>query len=121
MKKAFIIFVLFFLASCAATPKIYIKTANMTMEVKSTAPYILALDYSPDGKSVISGGADGTIRLWDLFNTGKTMKFSGHTGWISDISYSPDGRTIVSISLASSAFSNIGPITCLFPSFLTGV
>jgi hypothetical protein len=41
------------LASCAATPKIYVTTANMTMEVKSTAPYILAVDYSPDGKSVI--------------------------------------------------------------------
>jgi WD40 repeat protein len=99
MREAFIIFVLICLASCAATPKIYVKTANMAMEVKSKVPYVEAVDYSSDGKSIISGGVDGTIRLWDLTSAREAMKFEGHTGCITDVSFSPDGRTIASISL----------------------
>jgi len=99
MKKALIIFVSIFLASCAATPKIYLKAANMTMEVKDKAPYIEAVDYSPDGESVVSGGFDGTISLWDLNRVRETIRFIGHSGAINGVAYSPDGKTIVSISL----------------------
>ena len=90
---------LFLLISCAATPKLYVKSGDISMEVKTDAPYLLAVDFSPDGKSVVTGGADGTLRRWSLFGPVGTTKFDGHTGWICDASYSPDGKTIVSISM----------------------
>ena len=52
--------------------------------------------WSPDGKTIVSGGAAGTIRLWDI--SGKLMGqgFKGHQGDVLSIRFSPDGITIVS-------------------------
>jgi len=97
MIKALIALVLVLLSACSAVPKLYLKSGDMSMDVQRNAPYVVAVAFAPDGKSVISGGADGTIRRWDL--SGETMKFNGQMGWISNLSYSPDGKNIASVSL----------------------
>jgi len=39
----------------------------------------LAIALSPDGKKVVSGGEDGSVRLWDI-DTGKVIgRWMGHT------------------------------------------
>jgi WD40 repeat protein len=53
--------------------------------------------YSPDGKQIVSGSSDNTIRIWDA-ETGILVSgpFEGHTDWIHSVAYSPDGKKIVS-------------------------
>lgn len=97
MRNALIALALALLSACSAAPKLYLKSGDISMEVQKNAPYVTAVAFAPDGKSVISGGADGTVRRWDL--SGETMKFNGQMGWLTDLSYSPDGRTIASVSL----------------------
>jgi M6 family metalloprotease-like protein len=47
---------------------------------------------SPSGRLALSGGADGTLRLWNL-RTGKELKrLKGHTGRVSTVAFHPDGR-----------------------------
>ncbi|KIM21035.1 hypothetical protein M408DRAFT_117289 [Serendipita vermifera MAFF 305830] len=53
--------------------------------------------YSPDGRSIVSGSLDHTIRIWDAV-TGATVGdlLKGHTDCVASVVYSPDGRNIVS-------------------------
>ncbi|MEM7530830.1 MAG: pre-peptidase C-terminal domain-containing protein [Chloroflexota bacterium] len=57
---------------------------------------IATLVFSPDQKSIASGGYDGTIRLWSIDNMDQPTILFGHADWVTSISYSPDGTTIVS-------------------------
>jgi WD40 repeat protein len=53
--------------------------------------------FSPDGKIIASGGADKTIKLWDV-TTGQVIKtlFTGHNNGFYSVVFSPDGKTIAS-------------------------
>lgn len=59
--------------------------------------WVLAVAYSPDGKTLASSGSsDGTIQFWDV-ETGKhTKTLKGHTDTVQSIAFSPDGKMLVS-------------------------
>lgn len=47
--------------------------------------------YTPDGKTIVSGSADGTVRIWDR-ETGKLIRtVAPHSGLILGLAVSPDG------------------------------
>ena len=53
---------------------------------------------SPNGQTIISGGQDSTIRLWD-FTTGKELhKFLGHDGPVYNMVMMQDGKHLVSVA-----------------------
>lgn len=54
--------------------------------------------FSPDGKQLVSGGFDNTIKVWDVSNGSEIMKLSGHTDRVRYAALSPDGKRIASCS-----------------------
>lgn len=50
----------------------------------------------PDEKKVISGHADGTIRLWNLGNKTEILRFRGPEGTVKAVAVLLDGRQAIS-------------------------
>ena len=72
---------------------------HMGVSTKSTL-HAHSVSYSPNGKLIVSGYVDGSVRIWDI-NTGKLVMnpLKGHTGRVDSVSFSPNGEKIVSASV----------------------
>jgi len=60
---------------------------------------VMSLAFSPDGKRIVTGSVDRTVRLWD-FSSGKPFgqPMHGHGNWVLRVAFSPDGRSVASSS-----------------------
>jgi len=57
---------------------------------------LVGIAYSPDGKYIVSGSEDKTLKLWDVQSGNEIRSFNGHTEWVSAVAYCPSGRYIAS-------------------------
>ena len=63
-----------------------------TSEVRSVA-------FSPDGKFVVSGSDDNTVRMWRTDTGENVQTLEGHTGRVESVAFSPDGKYVVTGSI----------------------
>ena len=61
-----------------------------------TDPKCLCVDFSPNGKLLVSGHSDNTVRVWDLATDQQIAIFVGHIYAPGSIRFSPDGKTFAS-------------------------
>ena len=60
---------------------------------------VKVLVFSPDGKHLVSGSRDNTIRLWDVETGTQLAVLSGHVGEVNALAFSADGLTLISGSI----------------------
>ena len=59
------------------------------MEIKAVA-------FSPDGKTLATGGSDRLVKIWDLANGHEKLTLVGHADEVRVLAFSPDGKTLAS-------------------------
>jgi len=57
---------------------------------------VMSVAYSPDGRRIISGSGDNTVRVWDAGSGAALAVLRGHKSHVNSVAYSPDGRRIIS-------------------------
>jgi len=57
---------------------------------------IPSVAFSPDGKRIVSGSDDNTVKVWDAVSGQEMLTLKGHTNLVRSVAFSPDGKRIVS-------------------------
>jgi len=67
-----------------------------TMTLRGHQDGVTSLALSPDGKRIISGSLDKTIKVWAVETGNELMTLQGHKEFVNSVAVSPDGRRIAS-------------------------
>jgi WD40 repeat protein len=57
---------------------------------------VRSVAFSPDGRYILSGSEDNTIRLWETATGRELRRFEGHSELVYSVAFSPDGRYALS-------------------------
>ncbi|MGD0293172.1 MAG: WD40 repeat domain-containing protein [Terracidiphilus sp.] len=65
---------------------------------------VIACAYSPDGRSVMTGGREGVARLWDAA-TGEELQFFRGEAWVRHVAFSADHRRVLAVSSVDNKYA----------------
>jgi WD40 repeat protein len=57
---------------------------------------VTALEFSPDGLTLVTGGNDKTIKFWDAISLKLNFTLFGHSDEVAALAFAPDGGTLAS-------------------------
>jgi WD40 repeat protein/predicted Ser/Thr protein kinase len=72
------------------------------LEGGHTGP-VTCVDYSPDGRFIVTTSKDGTARVWDAQSGKQISTLKGHTNWVIRAVFSQDGRRLATAAYDGTA------------------
>ncbi|MFM6250064.1 MAG: WD40 repeat domain-containing protein, partial [Dolichospermum sp.] len=78
------------------TPSLTPPGSHLIRTLTGHSYLVNAIALTPDGKTVISGSLDTTIKIWDLETGEEKFTLKGHSSWVNAIALTPDGKTVIS-------------------------
>jgi WD40 repeat protein len=82
-----------------------VRTFKSEEDSKGAVPFLVesvgegnvtTLGFSPDGKTLASGGWDDMVRLWDVATGKELHKLDAHKGMVARVVFAPDGKVLAS-------------------------
>ena len=89
------------------------KKGELLTTLRGHSKWVFGVSFSPDGQTLASGSADGSVKLWSLAGVGDKRPtdasnikpesrllrtFEGHADRVTQVSFSPEGKTLASAS-----------------------
>jgi WD40 repeat protein/serine/threonine protein kinase len=82
---------------------IEIPTIHQTIALAGHSARVYSAAFSPDGQRIVTGGSDGTAKVWEAASGRNLLTLAGHRDWVSSVAFSPDGQRIVTGSYDQTA------------------
>jgi WD40 repeat protein len=73
-----------------------VATGKEQTKLRGHESHVAALEFSRDGKLLISGGGEGAVRVFDLATRKEIVEPMGAGGSVAKLALSPDGTTVAS-------------------------
>jgi WD40 repeat protein len=85
------------LAVATSPPRLWeVATARLLHTLSGHVGLVTGIDFSPDGRKVVTSGTDGTVRLWEIPGGSELVVLRGHKGWVRSVAFHPDGWCVAS-------------------------
>ncbi|MDD2756967.1 MAG: TIR domain-containing protein, partial [Methanothrix sp.] len=78
------------------TPTSRKPASQARMVLRGHADYVGAVAVTSDGRTIISGSDDGTLKIWDMATGKCRATLEGHADYVRAVAVTPDGRTVIS-------------------------
>jgi len=73
-----------------------LKTRKELPTLKGHSDWVLSVAFSPDGKRIVSGSYDKTLKIWDAVSGEELQTLKGHRDPVLSVAFSPDGKRVAS-------------------------